>query len=88
MKPHFTKVHEFFISLEVCPKCLGKFGNFQENLSGSCDQTQFHQQAAYTPTDPESAKKTVKLSIFFALLGSEQAKAARKMLIKLTPKVG
>jgi len=86
MKPHFTKVHEFFISLEVCPKCLGKFGNFQENLSGSCDQTQFHQQAAYaayTPTDPKSAKKeTAKLSIFFALLGSEQAKAARKTLMK------
>jgi hypothetical protein len=34
--------------------------------------------------DPESAKKTVKVSIFCALLGSVHAKAARRMM-KLTP---
>jgi len=38
-------------------------------------------------TDPKSAKKTVKLSVFFALLGYVRAKAARKMLVKLTPDV-
>jgi hypothetical protein len=35
-------------------------------------------------TDPESAKKTVKLSVFFALLGSAHLKAAHRMLMKLT----
>jgi len=40
--------------------------------------------ATFTPADPKSAKKTVKLSIFFALLGSALAKAAHRMLMKLT----
>ena len=35
--------------------------------------------------DPKSAKKTVKLSSFIALLGSGRVKAARRMLVKLTP---
>jgi len=45
------------------------------------------QRAVFTQADPEIAKKTVKLSVFFALLGSAQAKAARTefMLMKLTP---
>jgi len=38
--------------------------------------------------DHKSVKKTVKLSIFFVLLGSACVKAARKMLLKLTPGVG
>ena len=42
-------------------------------------------QAAFTRADPKSAKKTVKLSSFFALFGSGHIKAARKMLVKLTP---
>ncbi len=33
---------------------------------------------------PKAQKKTVKLSIFFALLGSTSAKAVRKRLMKLT----
>jgi hypothetical protein len=41
-------------------------------------------QAAFTLQDPESAKKTVKLSVFFALLGSARAKATRRTLMKLT----
>jgi len=41
-------------------------------------------QAAFTCADPESAKKTVKLSVFFALLGSTHAKADRRMLMNLT----
>jgi len=32
--------------------------------------------------DPESAKKTVKLFVFFALLGSVLAKAAYRTLMK------
>jgi len=36
-------------------------------------------------TDPKRAKKTVKLSVFIALLGSAHAKAARRILVKLTP---
>ena len=42
-------------------------------------------RAAFTPADPESAKKIVKLSSFFALLGSVCVKAACRMLVKLTP---
>jgi len=34
---------------------------------------------------PKEQKKTVKLSVFFVLLGSARAKAARRMLMKLTP---
>ncbi len=37
--------------------------------------------------DPKSAKNIVKLSVFFAILGAVQVKAARKMLLKLTPGV-
>ena len=36
-------------------------------------------------TDPKSAKKTVKLSVFFVLSGSELAKSVRGTLLKLTP---
>jgi len=43
--------------------------------------------AAFTRKDPKSSKKTAKLSIIFALLGSLRVKAARRMLMKLTPGV-
>jgi len=43
--------------------------------------------AAFMPPDTKSAKKTVKLSSFFALLGSLSVKAARRTLVKLTPRV-
>jgi len=36
-------------------------------------------------TDPENTKKTVKLSIFSALLGSAHVKGDHRMLMKLTP---
>jgi hypothetical protein len=52
-------------------------------LLGSISPTFYDQLLC--ATDPESAKKTVKLSFFFAILGSERAKAARKTLMKLTP---
>ena len=42
-------------------------------------------RAAFTCTDPKSAKKTVKSSSFFALSGSSIVKAALRMLVKLTP---
>ena len=32
------------------------------------------------------AKKVLELTVFFALLGSASIKAARKMLVKLTPR--
>ena len=41
-------------------------------------------RAAFMPADTKSAKKTVKSSNFFALLGSASVKAARRMLVKLT----
>ena len=42
-------------------------------------------RAAFTPADPKSAKKLLNLTVFFALLGSTSAKAARRTLVKLTP---
>ena len=42
-------------------------------------------RAAFALVDPKSAKKAVKLSSFFALLGSSRVKAARRTLVKLTP---
>ncbi len=42
-------------------------------------------RTAFTLADPKSAKKTVKLSVFFALSGSARVKAAHRMLMKLTP---
>ena len=41
--------------------------------------------AAFTYADLKSTKNTVKLTVFYALLGSACVKAARKMLVKLTP---
>jgi len=40
--------------------------------------------AVFVHADPKSAKKTVKLSFFFVLLGSACVKAAHRMLMKLT----
>ena len=42
-------------------------------------------QAQKLLVDPKSTKKTVKLSSFFALLGSVIVKAARRTLVKLNP---
>jgi len=39
-------------------------------------------QAAFMYADPESTKKTVKFSVFFAHSGSARVKAARRMLMK------
>jgi len=39
--------------------------------------------ATFTHADPESAKKTDSLTLFFALLRSVCVKAAQKMLLKL-----
>jgi hypothetical protein len=40
---------------------------------------------AFTTKDPKSTKKTVKLQVFFTLLGSMLEKAAHRLLMKLTP---
>ncbi len=40
---------------------------------------------AFARTDPKSAKNAVKLSVFFALLGSARIKAACKMLVQSIP---
>ena len=42
-------------------------------------------RAAFTPADPESGKKLLDLTVFFALLGSAGAKAAHRTLMKSTP---
>jgi len=45
----------------------------------------FNVGTAFTHADPKSVKKSVKLSVFFALSGSAHAKAAHRTLMKLTP---
>jgi len=47
----------------------------------------FYEQLLHTQI-PKSTKKTDGLTVFFALLGSSLIKAARKMLMKLTPEGG
>ena len=42
-------------------------------------------RAAFTIADPKSTKKLLDLTVFFALLVSAGVKAARRMLMKLTP---
>jgi len=42
-------------------------------------------RAAFARPDPERAKKTNNLTVYFALLGYACAKAAHRMLMKLTP---
>ena len=42
--------------------------------------------AAFASTDPERAKKTNYLTVFFALSGSGCLKAACSMLMTLTPR--
>ena len=42
-------------------------------------------RTAFRHADPESAKKQLDLTVFFALLGSASVKAARRMLMKVTP---
>jgi len=44
-------------------------------------------RAAFTRADPEWAKKTENLTVFFVLSGSAHIKAAGRMLVKLTPDV-
>ena len=44
-------------------------------------------RAAFKRADLKSAKKTVILSSFIAILGSARIKAAHRMLVKLTPGV-
>ncbi len=62
-----------------------KISNKKPNRKDS--RFQFHQHfvwSFYEP-DPKSAKKAVKLRVFFAPVGSAGVKAVRKMLVKLTP---
>jgi len=40
-------------------------------------------QAVFTGTDPKSAKKTDKSTVFFVLLGSVRVKASNKRQVKL-----
>jgi len=42
-------------------------------------------RTAFMLADPKSVKKTVKLSIFFMLLGSTSVKAVSRTLMKLSP---
>jgi len=55
-------------------------------LKGPQPEVNFiHVRSDFIRADPESAKNTVKLSIFFALFGSVCVKAANRALMKLTP---
>jgi len=55
------------------------------DCNGVAEDAEGSDQGSISPTDPESAKKTVKLSVFFALSGSVCGKASCRALIELTP---
>jgi len=59
---------------------------FSVTLSLCCPGVNFFNilRAAFVRADPESVKKTVKLSVLFTLSGYACAKAACRMLKKLT----
>ena len=72
-----TSSHECFGKLKLIDETTRKTGvNFTNVL-----------WAAFMRADPKSAKKTVKLSSFIALLGSASVKAARRTLVELNPGV-
>ncbi len=74
----------FFKScLEYCETDLRL--QYQKDILIPCINFTNTLSAAFTCTDPKSAKKTVSLTVFFAILGSAHVKAARKMLVKWTP---
>ena len=69
-----TPLHFVYISTYTNDLSLSPGDNFNNII-----------RAVFTTQDPKNTKKTNKLSSFFALLGSSKAKAARKMMVKLTP---
>ena len=77
-----TWLTSIFANYTASPKKCSSSKNDLKAIRG-----QFHQHSTsrFTRTDPKSVKKTVKLSSFFPLLGSAGVKAARRMLVKLTP---
>ncbi len=85
-------VEKCFAELLCASFCLYFFGiwNQCKNRSWNVGEIDYRgyffkcSTSNFLSTDPESTKKTVKLS-FFALLGSVRAKAAHKMLAKLIP---
>ncbi len=64
-------------------RAVNLHGGHSGIVKGSISSMFYYQ--LFTLTDPESTIKTFKLSIFFALLGSVCAKAAHRLLTKLTP---
>ncbi len=55
----------------------------QENVGEMDTRGQFHQHVYVHRS--QNRKKTDDLTVFFTLLGSARAKAAQKLLMKLTP---
>jgi hypothetical protein len=68
-------IHNAIISCEL--------GKIQARNLGSISPT-FNMQFLHV----KQKKNTVKLSVFFALLGPLRLKALRKILVKSTPNVG
>jgi hypothetical protein len=66
-------LHALFSPIFFCLKVTKPNCNFIKVL-----------QPAFTRADPKSAKKTVKLLVFFPLPGSVCAKAGHRTLMKLT----
>jgi len=58
-----------------------------ESLCDEVIRCKFHQHSTsgFFEHRSQKRKKTVKLSVFFALLGSAHTKAAHRKLIKMTP---
>jgi len=76
-----------FVSDELKSKKLKTYALTKKNLVGLAPEVNLINilQTAFASADPESAKNTVKSSVFFVLLGSSSVKTVHKTFVKLTP---
>jgi hypothetical protein len=88
----YSKEQFYFLCLISMAQFLGVFTILSSKTEGSIETCQvsissmLYEQLLHTQI-PKAQKNTVKSSVFFALLGSARAKAALRMLMKLTPVV-
>jgi len=81
---HFLKIA---LSSKILNLNSKNWKKYKQSLVGLTPRVHFINilRAAFTHIDPESAKKSVNWTVIFAPLGSAHVKAARRMLMKLTP---
>jgi len=72
-------VRKIFVKFTICHPFLIVLSMIRASISST-----FHEQHLSAQI-PKAQKKTVKLSVFFTLLGSAPENAALRTLMKLTP---